>query len=257
MPVGPKRSVRICSGGYPTDSSIWLIDSTKGFEPQTKASPDPYASAAIRPGKMRPSWKRGSPSTGALELAGERDERVLAELVGVDHVGAGAGRVEEAHRQLGHREAAVAQHRHQRHDARAAADQQHRLLAAPDEVGGERAADLDLVALHEDVVEVGRDLAVVEAVDRQLDRALVERRGGDRVGALGPVAVGRGEAHVVVLARQMRHPHRRAQPEGLGPRRLDPDLLDVGDLPAARGALRDRGQSVQYRCSFHGSPWLL
>ena len=59
------------------------------------------------------------------------------------------------------------------------------LLAAPDEVGGERAADLDLVAHLDDVVEVRRDLAVLEAVDRQLDLALVERGGGDRVRALG------------------------------------------------------------------------
>ena len=69
----------------------------------------------------------------------------------------------------------MAQHRHQRHHPGAAADEEHRRLPAPDEVGGEGAADLDLVALHHDVVEVGGDLAVVEAVDGQLDLALVER----------------------------------------------------------------------------------
>src|SRR6201999_1942938 len=121
----------------------------------------------------------------------------------------------------------------------------------------EGATYLDLVALDEDVMEVGRDLAALEPVDRQLHHPFLERRGGDRVGALGAVAVRRGEADVVVLAGQVRDPPRRPQAEGLGARRLDPDLLDVGDLPAPRGALRHLGQSDQYRSSFQGSPWLL
>ena len=123
--------------------------------------------------------------------------------------------------------------------------QQRRRLAAPDEVGGERAADLDLVALDDDVVEVGRDLSVLEPVDGQLDLALVERRGGDRVGALRAVAVGRGQADVVVLARKVRHPHRQLDHERLDPRRLLLDRGDGPDLPSAGRALLNRSQSLQ------------
>jgi uncharacterized protein (DUF1501 family) len=119
------------------------------------------------------------------------------------------------------------------------------VLAVPDEVRRERAAHLDLVALDQDVVEVGGDLTVGEPVDGQLDRALVKRRGGDRVGALGGVAVGRGQANVVVLAGQVRHPHRQLELEGLDARRLRLDRGDGRYLPLARRALLDRGQSVQ------------
>ena len=134
----------------------------------------------------------------------------------------------------------MAKDRHQRHDARAAADQQHRGFAAPDEVGGERPADLDLVALADDVMEVRGDLAVGEPVDGQLDVAFELRRGGDRVGALGRVAVGGREADVVVLAGQMRHPHRQPEAKRLDRRRLAADRLDVAicHLPGARGATR-------------------
>jgi len=48
------------------------------------------------------------------------------------------------------------------------------VLTVPDEVGGERPADLDPVALDDHIVKVRRDLAVLEPVDRQLDLALVE-----------------------------------------------------------------------------------
>src|SRR5438552_3007519 len=60
-----------------------------------------------------------------------------------------------------------------------------------------------LIALHDHVVEVRRDLAVLETVDRQFDLAGVKGRGGDRVRALRAIGVRRGETHFVVLAGQL------------------------------------------------------
>jgi hypothetical protein len=62
------------------------------------------------------------------------------------------------------------------YDAGPASHQEHGPLAAPHEVGGEGAADLDLVPLDEDVVEVRGDLAILQSVDGQLDLPPVERR---------------------------------------------------------------------------------
>ena len=108
-------------------------------------------------------------------FAGE-GEQCVAELILIDHVVGTANRVDQPHRQFGHRPPTVAEHRHQGDDAGAATQQQHRLLPAPDEVGGERAANLDLIALGNHVMEVGRHLTVFEAIDGQLDLTLVEGR---------------------------------------------------------------------------------
>ena len=118
-------------------------------------------------------------------------------------------------------------------------------LTAPDGYRAERSYSIASSPLDEGVVELTIDRLDGGEVSTYFHEVLVEGRGGDRVGALGPVAVGRGEADVVVLPGQMRDPHRRPQAEGLGARRLGPDLLDVGDLPAPGRALRDCGQSVQ------------
>ena len=99
------------------------------------------------------------------------------------------------------RGAAVAQHRHQRHEARAAADEQQRaaVVDRPREVPADRPAHLELVAGAHLLDEVGRDLAVVDELDRELERVELGRR-GDRVRALRLVAVLGGQAHVDVLA---------------------------------------------------------
>ena len=75
----------------------------------------------------------------------------------------------------------MAQHRHQRHDAGPAGNQEQRPAEAgvPDEVAADRAAQLDPVADDHDVVEEGRDLAVVDALDRDLD--LIARSGSDAI----------------------------------------------------------------------------
>ena len=56
----------------------------------------------------------------------------------------------------------MAQHRHERHEAGAAGDEQERpaVLDAPREVAADRAADLELVADDELLDEVRGDLAV-------------------------------------------------------------------------------------------------
>ena len=136
-------------------------------------------------------------------------------------------------------------HRRQRHDARAASDQQDRfgLVRIPDEVAADRASHLDLVALARLVHEVGRDLAFLEALDGE--REAVAGRGGDRVAALGLVAVLGGEAHVEMLAGAVTGPAVDFELERPHPRSLLDRAGHRGGQPA---------QSPQYRCSSHGSP---
>ncbi len=80
-------------------------------------------------------------------------------------------------------------------------DEQQRasLRRLPDEVAADRTAQLDPVAGPELVGEVRRHLAVVEPLDRELDASAVGRR-GDRVAALGLVAVLGRQPDVDVLA---------------------------------------------------------
>ena len=91
------------------------------------------------------------------------------------------------------------QHRHERHDARAAADEQRGRVAVPHEPAADRPADLELVADHDVVVQERRHLAVVEPLDGELDLVRVVGRRRDRVRPRRGVAVGRGEPHDVVL----------------------------------------------------------
>ena len=137
-------------------------------------------------------------------------------------------------------------HRHQRHDARAAGDQQQRPLVArlPDEVAADRAAHLEHSPSHHHVDEVRRDLAVLEPLDR--DRKRLARRRGDRVAPLAPGS----------------RPPRSAARRGAGRRdgpatraRRASSVRTRGVSVARRGDLgHEPGQSPQYRCSSHGSP---
>ena len=116
---------------------------------------------ACRPGDVEP-LARGE----RLELG--RAEGGGGASVGDEHVG-GDGRV-------GVRGAA-AQHRPQRDHPGAAADQLKRtaLLARPRGRPIDRSADLELVAGDHLVHELGRDLAVLEALGRQLDGIVLRR----------------------------------------------------------------------------------
>ena len=83
-----------------------------------------------------------------------------------------------------------------------------------------------------------------QPLDRQLDPRPHWCR-GDRVAALGLVAVLSRQANVDVLACAMSRPAGDVEDDRLDARRLLDDVDDLRDLPA---------QSPQYHCSFHGSP---
>ena len=105
----------------------------------------------------------------------------------------------------------VAEDRSQRHDARAASDEEERAAECglPDEVAADRPAELELVAGAELVDEVRRDLTVVEPLHGEHEIAVL-RRGRDRVAALGLVSVLGRQAHIDVLAGAMPGPGRHA-----------------------------------------------
>ncbi len=100
-----------------------------------------------------------------------------------------------------------AQHRAERHHARAAADEQQRPAVGrlPREVAADRPAELECVAGAYLVDEVRRDLTVVDSLDRQRELRVVRPR-RDRVRALGLVAVLRSQADVDVLPGPMPFP---------------------------------------------------
>ena len=149
----------------------------------------------------------------------------------------------------------MAEHRHQRHDARATADQEQRATEAhiPDEISADRSADLELVTRHQHVVQVGRNFTIRDAFDRQLDLSHPFGRGGNGVAALRLIAVRRCQADVVVLPRPVGHPFWQRECEAL---RLPGFGTDGGNRPGLPLEHRlHRDQSPLYRSSFQGSPW--
>ncbi len=109
----------------------------------------------------------------------------------------------------------MAEHRHQRHDPGPACheEQRPRQRGVPDEIAADRAAHLDPVADDRDVVEEGRDLAVLDPLDGQVDLAAALRLRGDRIAALDAVAVGGRETKVDMLAGAMARPVREGEGE--------------------------------------------
>src|SRR5215207_6537416 len=121
----------------------------------------------------------------------------------------------------------------------------------------ERAADLNGVADLGNIVEEGRDLAVLEALDDELVESLQPGRRRNRIASLCLIAVRRGEPDVEVLAGPKRAPALGAMEEALHPRRLRLDPFDHGFLPRNVNCLTDcvrHGQSPEKRCSRQGSP---
>src|SRR5262249_14601889 len=94
----------------------------------------------------------------------------------------------------------------------------------PEKVSVKRPAKLDRVAYLGDVVEERGDLAVQEALDRQLDHLGIAWGRGDRVAADGRVAVGRSQPHVNVLSGCVVERFREAEKEALDGRRSRRDL---------------------------------
>ena len=149
---------------------------------------------------------------------------------------------------------AVAQHGHQRDDARAAGDQQQRPARGdgPGEVAADRPAQLEPVARPGLAGEPGRHLPALEPLDGEREPRRLGR-GGDRVAALGLVAVLRGEPDVDVLARQVAGPARdvedeRGRPAGLG-HPLDDLRGPPGEAPRAGPGGRRRRRRLSRRHS--------
>ena len=84
-------------------------------------------------------------------------------------------------------------------------------------------------------MQIGRDLTVGDQFDAQLELADSLGRGGDRVAALRPVAVRRGEPDIVVLARPVGHPFRERERETLGLLGFGMDRGDCAGLPLESG----------------------
>ncbi len=127
-------------------------------------------------------WKTSRPGPSGAELL---------QLVVVDDVFEGARAVEQAGEAGSADSGAVAEHRHEGDDAGAAGDEEEGLdgVGVPDEVAADGSAHFDAVARDEDIVHVGGDFAVADALDGEVDLALSFRLGGDRVAALGLVAI--------------------------------------------------------------------
>ena len=128
---------------------------------------------------------------------------------------------------------AVADHRHQRHYAGSAGDEQERTLTrrTPHEESADRTSKLDLVSRAQLSDEIRRNLAVVEPLDSDGD-APVLGRGSDRIAPLRLVSVLGGEADVDVLAGEMPWPVGHVDGYARHLRSLGGDLGDLADLPA-------------------------
>src|SRR5438093_159451 len=80
------------------------------------------------------------------------------------------------------------------------------------------------------VGQVWRDLTVVDALDREREMRVFRRR-GDRVRALGLIAVLGGQANIDVLARDVARPIRYFEDQGGRARRLGLQPGDAHDAP--------------------------
>jgi hypothetical protein len=80
--------------------------------------------------------------------------------------------------------------------------------------------------------EVGRDFPVVEPFDGERHPGLLLRGRGDRIAALGLVAIFGRQAHIDVLPRAMPRPGGEQQREARGPRRFDLPGHHFTQLPA-------------------------
>jgi hypothetical protein len=141
----------------------------------------------------------------------------------------------------------MAQHRHQRDDARAAANQLERPTVAhlPDEVPPDRTPKLERVAHSQLADEIGRHLTIRQPLHREHQPILFRRR-RDRVAPLGLVSVLGRQPNVYVLTRSMSGPARHVEDECANVRSLVDQVDDLAQRPV---------QSPQYRCSRHGSPY--
>src|SRR5207248_9486858 len=90
----------------------------------------------------------------------------------------------------------------------------------PDEVAADGAAQFQLVADAEFIGEVGGDFPVIKSFDSECHTWLLLRWRGDRIAALGLVAVFGSQAHIHVLTCSMPHPGGEGEGDALGPSRF-------------------------------------
>src|SRR5262249_15078547 len=112
------------------------------------------------------------------------------ELLAIDDVFEGPGGIEQACRDLATSHRPVPKHRRERHDTRSTGHEQQRTAQArlPDEIAPDRATQLELVPHTQLIGQVGRHLAILDALDGQRHLPLLWRR-GDGVAALRLISI--------------------------------------------------------------------
>jgi len=125
----------------------------------------------------------------------------------------------------------VAQDRPHRGDAGTSGRQEQRpaVVRAPDEIAADRPADLERVARPYVFRQVWRHLPVLEPLHG--DQRRLAGGGGERVRALGAVAVLGRQPDIDVLARDVTRPLRDLELEGAYARRLVDDRRHGRDAP--------------------------
>ena len=153
--------MRMRSRGTPVSISSAAAASANPVEPHTNAVA-PGSTSGATSSMAQPA---GGPARAGRHGAGVDHRHLGAGQLGcVVQVLGRAGRDEHPHVTEPHLPG-VAQHRHERHHAGAAADEDRRLVGLPGEPVADRSADLELVAHQQVVVEEGRHLAVGQALD--------------------------------------------------------------------------------------------
>src|SRR5215216_1869791 len=115
----------------------------------------------------------------------------------------------------------VADHCHQRRDARTPSNQEERsaVCCLPGKIAADRPPELQLVPRHQHVGEVNRHLTVGQTIYREHE-PFVLRGGGYGVAPLGLVAILGSEPHVDVLACLVALPSGYLEQQALAPRGL-------------------------------------
>src|SRR3970040_2634539 len=90
----------------------------------------------------------------------------------------------------------------------------------PREIAANRAAKLDRVPYYKLLRKKGRDLAIAEALDGELDPGVIPCRRCNRVTPLGLIPILRGQPNVDVLAGEMPGPCAHVEGDGADSRRI-------------------------------------
>src|SRR5207302_9502327 len=129
-------------------------------------------------------------------------------LVSVDHSVERWGRVQQARRHPAPTCGAMPHHCHERSNSGSPGDQLQRLanIDGPDEIAADGTAEFELVTDGKLVHQIRRDLAALEALNRELELISVFGRRRNRVRPLGVISVGRGQPDIEMLSRSMAWP---------------------------------------------------